>query len=214
MTGRRDASRGRQSRSDLAERGADGSAEDDRALIRRAADGDRAAFGALMARHEDMVFAVCMRMLGDREAALDASQETFITLLRKADRYRGDAAVSTWLYRVTVNTCLDQMRKAKRRRTEPMPEHHDPSDLRAGDPFEAVELRPDVETALAGLPDEFRAAVVLSDLQGLPLAEVAAALDVPVGTVKSRIFRGRRILAGVLGNLREGPRHQTGDEDA
>lgn len=209
MTGGRDASQSRR-----LEPGPAGSTADDRSLMTLVAGGDRAAFNQLMERHEAMVFAVSLRMMGNRESALDAAQETFITLWRKADRYRGDAAVSTWLYRVAVNACLDQLRKAKRRRTEPIPEHHDLGDPRAGDPFEAAELRPQIEAALLALPEEFRAAVVLSDVQGLAIADVAAILEVPPGTVKSRVFRGRRMLAAALGNLREGPRHQTGDEDA
>jgi RNA polymerase sigma-70 factor, ECF subfamily len=88
----------------------------DRDLMARAASGDRAAFTELMDRHEDMVFAVAMRMMRDREAALDATQETFLTLFRKADRYSGEAAVSTWLYRVATNTCLDLAPEEQKRR--------------------------------------------------------------------------------------------------
>ena len=90
----------------------------DRELIALVAEGDRDAFSELMARTEDMVFAVCMRIMGNRETARDATQETFVTLFRKADRYKGTAAVTTWLYRVTVNTCYDMLRKAKRRQAD------------------------------------------------------------------------------------------------
>jgi RNA polymerase sigma-70 factor (ECF subfamily) len=176
----------------------------DHDLIARTAQGDRDAFAELMRRHEDMVFAVCLRIMTNREAALDAVQETFITLFRKADRFRGDSSVSTWLYRVATNTCLDQLRKQRRRAADPLPEHHDPADAAAGDPFSSVELRPSIEAALATIPEEFRAAVVLSDVHGLGMDEISRILDVPVGTVKSRIYRGRRQLAEVLGNLREG----------
>lgn len=188
--------------------------EADRELIVRVASGDTDAFTLLMAHHEDMVFAVALRMMRDREAALDAAQETFLTLFRKADRYRGDAAVSTWLYRIAVNTCLDMLRKAKRRSTAPLPELHDPPDQTAADPFTAVELRPSVEAALGTLPAEFRAAVILSDIHGLPLAEVAEILEVPVGTVKSRVFRARRLLAQSLGNLIEPSQRPTHDDNA
>lgn len=178
--------------------------ERDHELIARTAAGDRDAFAELMRRHEDMVFAVCLRIMTNREAALDAVQETFITLFRKADRFRGDSSVSTWLYRVATNTCLDQLRKQRRRAADPLPEHHDPADVAASDPFSSVELRPSIEAALAGIPEDFRAAVVLSDIHGLGMDEISGILDVPVGTVKSRIHRGRRQLAEVLGNLREG----------
>jgi len=163
-----------------------------------------AAFEELMAAHEDRVFAVCLRMLRDREAALDATQETFITVFRKADRFAGRSAFSTWLYRVAVNTCYDHVRRDRRHAADPLPETNDPADTGAQDPFDAVEVRPDIEAALRHLPDEFRAAVVLSDLQGLALQTVADILEVPVGTVKSRVFRGRRLLAESLGNLPTG----------
>lgn len=173
----------------------------DRDLMARAAAGDRGAFTELMDRHEGMVFAVALRMMRDREAALDATQETFLTLFRKADRYSGNAAVSTWLYRVATNTCLDQLRKQNRRRAEPLPEHHDEPDPAAGEPFAAVEVRPDIDAALQSLPEDFRAAVVLADIEGLAIAEIGEILGIPPGTVKSRVFRGRRLLADKLGNL-------------
>lgn len=175
-------------------------ADTDAALIARYLRGDMAAFEDLMRAHEDRVFAVCLRMLRDREAALDATQETFVTVFRKADRFAGRSAFSTWLYRVAVNTCYDHSRRTRRHLAEPLPEGNDPADQSAGDEFRAVELRPDLEAALAALPAEFRAAVILADVQGLALQTVAEALEVPVGTVKSRVFRGRRLLAEALGN--------------
>jgi RNA polymerase sigma-70 factor (ECF subfamily) len=175
----------------------------DAALVERYLRGDVAAFEDLMRAHEDRVFAICLRLLRDREAALDATQETFVTVFRKADRFAGKSAFSTWLYRVAVNTCYDQARRNRRHVADALPEGNDPADLSAGDQYTSVELRPDLETALAGLPDEFRAAVVLADVEGLALQTVAEALGVPVGTVKSRVFRGRRLLAAALGNLQD-----------
>ena len=175
-------------------------ADQDVALVERYLAGDATAFDELMRAHQDRVFAVCLRMLRDRDAALDATQETFITVFRKADRFAGRSAFSTWLYRVAVNTCYDAARRSSRHRTEPLPETTDPADERAGDDFAAVELRPDLEAAIANLPEEFRAAVVLSDLNGLALQTVADILEIPIGTVKSRVFRGRKILADMLGN--------------
>lgn len=170
-------------------------------LIRLVAQGRSAALDELMRRHEDLVFAVCMRMMGSREAALDAAQETFLTVFRKADRYRAEAAFTTWLYRVATNTCLDLLRKAKRRRTEPIPEYHDPVDVTTVDSFTSVELRPTIEQALTSIPEDYRAAVVLSDIHGLGIAEISEVLEIPAGTVKSRVFRGRRLLAQILGNI-------------
>lgn len=182
-------------------------AAEDAELVARYLEGDLEAFETLMSAHEDRVFHLCLRMLRDRDAALDATQDTFLTVFRKADRYRNRAAFSTWLYRVALNTCYDHLRRAKRRRTEALPDHHDPSDPAGEDAYRSAELRPAIEDALAALPDEFRAAVVLVDLDGRSLDDTAEILDVPVGTVKSRVFRARRMLAERLGNLREGVEH-------
>lgn len=189
-------------------------ADQDATLVDRYLAGDVAAFDELMHAHQDRVFGVCLRMLRDREAALDATQETFITVFRKADRFAGRSAFGTWLYRVAVNTCYDAIRKAQRRRTEPLPEITDPADDSALDDLASVELRPDIEAALADLPEEYRSAVVLADLEGLALQTVSEILEVPVGTVKSRVFRGRRLLAAALGNLAGPPDPQSGENDA
>lgn len=181
---------------------------EDRSLIRRYLEGDVAAFEELVRAHEDRVFGICLRMMKDRDAALDATQDVFLTIFRKADRYGGQAAFSTWLYRVSINTCYDHLRRRQRNRTEWMPDHVDPADPRSGDALHAVELRPDIEAALLGLSPEFRAAVVLVDLEGMSLDGAADTLEVPVGTVKSRLFRGRKLLARELGNLAPGSEHQ------
>jgi RNA polymerase sigma-70 factor (ECF subfamily) len=182
-------------------------AAEDVALLNRYLAGDVSAFDDLVRAHEDRVLGICLRMMRNREAALDAVQETFLTVFRKADRYQAKAAFSTWLYRVAVNTCYDQLRKAKRRRTDPLPDNRDPADRQSGDLLAAAELRPDIEAALQQIPVEFRSAVILVDLEGLALEQAAEILDIPIGTVKSRVFRGRRLLAERLGNLRATPRH-------
>lgn len=172
----------------------------DNELIVLVLSGDRAAFDQIMRNHEDRVFSVCLRIMGDREKALDATQDTFLTVFRKAGQFKGDSALGTWIYRIAVNTCYDHLRKSKRRRTDPLTEHHDQRDPTAEDAFSSVELRPEIQAALADLPAEFRAAVVLSDIEGMSLPDAAQVLGVPLGTVKSRLFRGRRILANRLGN--------------
>ncbi len=180
-------------------------------LIGRFVAGDRRAFDDLMRAEEDRVFAVCMRIMGSRADALDATQDTFVTVFRKAHQYDGRAAVSTWLYRIAVNTCYDLLRKQKRRPAEAYPEGFDPADTAAIDEMGAVELRPELEDALARLPQEYRTAVILSDLHGLALPDVAEVLGVPVGTVKSRVFRGRRQLASIIGNRPGSPNHPNND---
>ncbi len=189
-------------------------AADDVALIEQYLAGDVAAFDSLMRAHEDRVFSICLRMLRDREAALDAVQETFITVFRKADRFAGRSAFSTWLYRVAVNTCYDVGRRTRRKNTDALPDGFDPADPAAADGYESADIRPEIEAALAALPAEFRAAVILADLEGLALETVAEAIGVPIGTVKSRVFRGRRLLAESLGNLRAGSESQSGETNA
>ena len=188
--------------------------ERDEHLVKLTADGDRDAFAELMRRHEDLVFGTCLRLVRDRELALDTTQEVFITVFRKASRFRGESAFTTWLYRIAVNASYDQLRKTSRRRTVPLPEQHDPADDSASAPFESVELRPSVLDALSRIPEEFRAAIVLMDAQGLSVAETAGILDVPPGTVKSRVFRARRLLAKELGNLMDDSEHHTDEHHA
>lgn len=175
-------------------------AAQDAELLARVVDGDRDAFNEIMRNHEDRVFSVCLRLMGNRELALDAAQETFLTVFRKANQFEGNAALGTWIYRIAVNTCYDQLRKLKRRRSDPIPEHLDPADHQAADAVESAGIRPEIQRALAALPADFRSAVVLSDIEGLSLPQVAEILSVPVGTVKSRVFRARRLLAAALGN--------------
>jgi RNA polymerase sigma-70 factor (ECF subfamily) len=168
-------------------------------LVERVVSGDHDAFEAIMRQQEDRVFSVCLRIIGDRDRALDATQETFLTVFRKAGQFKGDAALGTWIYRIAVNTCYDQLRKAKRRRTDPIPDHLDPVDPSAESAIESAALRPEIRTALDRLPTDFRAAIVLSDIEGMSMTEVASVLGIPAGTVKSRLFRGRRLLAEHLG---------------
>ncbi len=183
----------------------------DIALIDRYLGGDVEAFNELMEAHEDRVFGICLRMLRNREAALDATQDTFLTVFRKADRYKATAAFSTWLYRVTVNTCYDYLRKEKRKQADRLPETHDVADPRAEDAYASADVRPQIDEALGSLSPEFRAAIVLVDLQGMSLEQASNTLDVPTGTVKSRLFRARKQLARRLGNLRPRREHQNKD---
>ena len=173
----------------------------DAELLARYLAGDLESFDRLMTAHEGKVFAVCLRMLGDRDKALDAAQETFITVLRKADSFQGRSAFTTWLYRIAVNACYDLLRKEGRRPVAPLPETCQPADPSSLWKLEAAEARPAIERALAELPAEYAAVVTLSDLQDLPLQTVAEVLELPLGTVKSRLFRGRKQLAHALRNL-------------
>ncbi len=170
---------------------------DDAALLRAHVRGDRDAFAELVRRHRDRLWAVALRTLGDREEASDALQDALISALRAADRFRGDAAVTTWLHRIVVNACLDRMRRRQARPTVPLADT-EPPPLVPVDSDTAL----DVRAALARLPYDQRVALVLVDIEGYPVSEAAAILQVPEGTVKSRCARGRARLAALLGHLR------------
>jgi RNA polymerase sigma-70 factor (ECF subfamily) len=171
---------------------------EDRTLARAAANGDRAALEALLDRHADRVHALCRRVLGDPDDALDATQDALIAIARGIGSFDGRSAFTTWLYRVATNAALDELRR-RSRRPMPVEELPEPS-LPTGSIEDLVGARVDVDAALAQLPDEFRVAVVLRDLCDLDYAEIASVLDVPPGTVRSRIARGRAALADILGN--------------
>jgi RNA polymerase sigma-70 factor, ECF subfamily len=170
---------------------------DDAALLRAHLAGDRHAFGDLVQRHRDRLWAVALRTMGDREDAADALQDALLSAYRAAERFRGDSAVTTWLHRIVVNACLDRIRRQRARPTVPLPE----VDTTVA-PAPDRETRLDVEAALGQLPVEQRSALVLVDVQGYAVAEAAEILGVAEGTIKSRCARGRARLAVVLGYLR------------
>ncbi len=170
----------------------------DEDLLRRFVDGDEDAFSELMRRHEDRVFAVAYRITGDRSEALDATQEAFISLFKRAKSFRGDSAFSTWLYRIGMNAAYDVIRK-RRPTVEARPDlTQELGSSGATAMEEAAGIRSDVAGALAALPAEYREAVVMHDLGGIPYEEIATLTKVSLGTVKSRISRGRRRLAELL----------------
>jgi RNA polymerase sigma-70 factor, ECF subfamily len=170
---------------------------DDAALLRAHLAGDRHAFGELVQRHRDRLWAVALRTMGDREDAADALQDALLSAYRAAERFRGDSAVTTWLHRIVVNACLDRIRRQRARPTVPLPE----VDTTVA-PAPDRETRLDVEAALGQLPVEQRSALILVDVQGYAVAEAAQILGVAEGTIKSRCARGRARLAVVLGYLR------------
>ncbi|MFF9397795.1 RNA polymerase sigma factor SigM [Streptomyces sp. NPDC014744] len=184
-------------------------------LLARHVAGDPDAFGELVHRHRDRLWAVALRTLGDREEAADAVQDALVSAFRAAHTFRGHSAVTTWLHRITVNACLDRVRKAASRKTSPVDdaerfeqllEPHESAEA----PAERQDLHRELLAALSTLPAEQRAALVLVDMQGYPVAEAARILDVPTGTVKSRCARGRARLAPLLAHLRDGDMNATG----
>lgn len=175
---------------------ADYGSTSDVALLRAHVAGDPDAFATLVRRHRDRLWAVALRTLGDREEAADAVQDALISAFRAADRFRGDSAVTTWLHRIVVNACLDRVRRTQARPTTEFP------DVDIAAPEIDTDTALDVTAALGRLPADQRVALVLVDMQGLAVADVADMLGVPIGTVKSRCARGRARLAVMLGYLR------------
>ncbi len=167
------------------------------ALIDAAARGDEAAFETLLRAHSGAVYAHALRFFGDPEAAEDVAQEVFVKMYRSLATFDGRAALSTWLYRVTRNVCLDMLRSGARR---PVPV--DPVDiaLTANDDTAVTAIdHVALECAIRALAPEDRDALGAVTLFGLPYAEAATELGIPEGTVKSRVFRARRMLASAFG---------------
>lgn len=168
-------------------------------LVAAARTGDRGAVDALLRSHHDRLYAVCRRLTGNDADAADATQETLLAVVRGLRNFDGRSRFTTWSYRIAVNASLDELRR-RRRRPEPGLEEYEqePADHRGEDRSGASDLRLDVDAALRRLAPEFRAAVVLRDLCGLDYAEIAEVLDIPPGTVRSRIARGRANLVPLL----------------
>jgi RNA polymerase sigma-70 factor, ECF subfamily len=176
----------------------------DEELLAAHLEGDRSAFAELMTRHERRIYGLCFRILGNREDAEDATQEAFIGALRRAGSFRGDAAFSTWLYRIAVNAATDQARRRGRARTTPLETEDTGQTVAAvGDPSGAVATALTVQAALGAVPEDFRVALIVCDLYGFGHAQAAEILGIPLGTVKSRVFRGRLALGEQLAEQRD-----------
>jgi len=175
---------------------------DDRALVEAARGGDRGALEQLLRRHHDRLYALCRRVTGNDADGQDACQEALVAIVRGIPGFDGRSAFGTWAYRVAANASLDELRR-RRRRPEPVaPEERaggrSASAAPVADTADAVATRVDLDAALATLTPEFRVAVVLRDLCGLSYEEIAEVVEVPPGTVRSRISRGRAALAPLL----------------
>lgn len=179
----------------------------ERRLLLALRQGDERAFSLLVRSYQDRVYSLSLRMLGNREEAEDLTQEVFVALYQHLDDFRGEAQLSTWIYRVTRNRCLNRLkylgRRSSRRSTPleevgpgrlaeaaatralPGPDQH----------LEGVELQEVLERTLLQLPEEQRLMVLLRDVEGLAYERIAEICDLPVGTVKSRLHRARAALA-------------------
>ncbi len=181
------------------------------ALLRRALDGDLEGFNGLVEVHQRAVFNLCLRMLGSPQAAEDAAQDAFLSAYRSLRTFRG-AAFRPWLMRIAANACTDELRRRGRRPALSLDapvagsdNHFDAPDPAAGPELEALrsEQAAIVQGALLKLPDEQRLAVVMCDIQGFAYEEIAEAMRCSIGTVKSRIARGREKLRRELGAMKE-----------
>ena len=186
-------------------------AQRDELDVARACEGDVAAFDALMARHETKVFNLCLWIVGDRDEAADAAQDAFIRAYRHLKKFRGDCGFGSWVGRIAVNVARDALKKQRKRprdfssmEWEDGPEFDPPDPARAA-PEEVArhERQMAVRCALAKVPENYRTTLILFDLQGRSYEECADVLQVPMGTVKSRLSRARAALREALGADRE-----------
>jgi RNA polymerase sigma-70 factor (ECF subfamily) len=187
---------------------------DESTLIRDAQHGDLDAFNTLVLAYQDIVFNTALRILGDEDLAADASQEAFISAFRALNSYRG-GSYRAWLLRTVTNACYDELRRKHRRPTTPLePESEDGDEVETprwlADPnaspeeqMDQAEIEHAIQHCLENLPTDFRAVVVLADIQGLDYNEVAAVLRKPLGTIKSRLARARLRLRECLQSFRE-----------
>ena len=187
---------------------------DEPALIQTAQNGDLDSFNTLILHYQDRVFNTALRILGDEDLAADAAQEAFISAFRSINSFRG-GSFKAWLMRTVTNACYDELRRQKRRPTTPLePDTNDGEEMDSprwlADPSmtpaeksEADELEHAIQHCLEALPTEFRTVVVMADLQGLDYTEVAIAVSVPLGTIKSRLARARLRLRECLRGFEE-----------
>ena len=182
---------------------------DEVALIEAARQGDLNAFNRLVLEYQDMLYNQAYRMVGEPQGAEDATQEAFISAFRKLDTFRG-GSFKAWLLRIVTNACYDELRRQKRRPTVALtPTKDDDEEIESPqwmvdegelpeEAAERAELARALQSCLEELPPEFRAAVVLVDLQGLDYAEASEAMGKPLGTIKSRLARARSRLRDCL----------------
>ena len=180
----------------------------DIALIRRFTTGDASAFEELVLRYQDRIYNLCRHMLGNAHDAEDAAQDTFLKAYRNLHKFQPDASLYTWLYRIAVNTCIDYKRKpffeSLFRRSDEGEESmidvpsHAPSPERL---YESKQMDRALWKSLGKLSAKLRAVIILKEIEGLSYEEIAAVLDISVGTVKSRISRAREELRGLMGEI-------------
>ncbi len=191
----------------------DHSSAEDQKLVRAAQKGDMAAFEELVARHRDKIYARALSMMRNEQEAIDLSQEAWVKGWQRLKQFQGEASFGTWMTRIVINLCLDQLRKQKRQRTESIEamteesggvERHMPVltvNPTAG--LERQELRQRIDRALNQLSYEHRTVLVLHEFEEMEYKQIAKAMDCSIGTVMSRLFYARRKLAALLVDLKK-----------
>ncbi len=191
----------------------DHSSSDDQALVRAAQQGDMGAFEELVGRHRDKIYARAYSMMRNEEEAIDLSQEAWVKGWQRLAQFQGESSFGTWMTRIVINLCLDQLRKHKRQRTESIEELSEESGgverqmpIVTANPtagLERAELRQRIDRALSQLSHEHRTVLVLHEFEELEYKEIAKVMGCSIGTVMSRLFYARRKLAALLADLKK-----------
>lgn len=189
------------------------SSAEDKALVRAAQQGDMDAFEELVARHRDKIYARAYSMMRNEEEAVDLSQEAWVKGWQRLSQFQGDSSFGTWMTRIVINLCLDQLRKQKRHRTESMEELNEESGgverqmpvvtINPAAGIERTELRQRIDRALGQLSYEHRTVLVLHEFEELEYKEIAKVMECSIGTVMSRLFYARRKMAVLLSDLKK-----------
>jgi RNA polymerase sigma-70 factor (ECF subfamily) len=191
---------------------ADHSSADDPALVRAAQSGDMAAFEELVARHRDKIYARAFSMMRNEDEAVDLSQEAWVKGWQRLHQFQGESSFGTWMTRIVINLCLDQLRKQKRQRTESIEEMTEESGgverqmpvirINPTERLERGELRARIDRALGQLSYEHRTVLVLHEFEELEYKEIAKVMGCSIGTVMSRLFYARRKMAALLADVK------------
>jgi RNA polymerase sigma-70 factor (ECF subfamily) len=191
----------------------DHSSADDKSLVQAAQKGDMGAFEELVARHRDKIYARAYSMMRNEEEAIDLSQEAWVKAWQRLKQFQGESSFGTWMTRIVINLCLDQLRRHKRQRAESIEamdeesggvERHMPVvTVNPTEGLERVELRQRIDQALSQLSEAHRTAIVLCEFEGMEYKEIAKAMECSIGTVMSRLFYARRKMAALLSDLKK-----------
>jgi len=191
---------------------ADHSSASDQELVGWAKRGDMAAFEELVARHRDKIYARAFSMMRNEDEALDLSQEAWVKSWQRLKQFQGDSSFGTWMTRIVINLCLDQLRRRKRQRTESIEEMDEESggverqmpvvNVNPTERLERGELRQKIDRALSQLSHEHRTVLVLHEFEEMEYKEIARTMECSIGTVMSRLFYARRKMAALLANLK------------